>query len=112
MSPFCVLVGFGERLGDCHISLLPCSYYKWLVTARERPRGLSYVPLLRVPATWYGRRGLSYVPSHRPFVLQGCCEGPGGLSCVPSLLACRVGERLDDYHISFAYVLRARTMMG
>ena len=35
MSPFFVLVGFGQRLDDCHYHLLPCSYYEALVTALD-----------------------------------------------------------------------------
>ena len=31
MSPFFVLVGFGDHLDDCHVSFAPCSYYAGLV---------------------------------------------------------------------------------
>ena len=46
MSPFFVLVGFGERLDECHI---PFASVLVLRGAIDCPRGLSSVPPLRVP---------------------------------------------------------------
>ena len=67
--------------------LLPCSNYEGLVAVLE-------VCHLSPPFPWscdlVGLRGLSYVPSLRPFVLQGFCESPANLPCVPFLLTCRV----------------------
>ena len=79
MSPFFVLVGFGECLDNCQKSFLPRSYYEGLVAALEvcrtfprfvflrfgRGQRLVICPLpssLRVVRVAFGLGGLPYVP--------------------------------------------------
>ena len=81
--------------------LLPCSNYEGLVAVLE-------VCHLSPPFPWS-------VPSLRPFVLQGFCESPANLPCVPFLLTCRVwgASRRLTYNLSpCSYCERLVTALG